>query len=167
MGPLARSAACHRGGTAAAGCWQCTSRSVRLRRVTEVPIGDTPDRSATSSGSNRRFYVDRVRSDPDALRGSLGFYRAFDTTLAQNDKRASEKLPMPVLAVGGAASYGDHVAHALEAVASDVKGVIVLGAGHWVAEQAPDELLNAVAELLAPYRNNWSDQTALAGQAVR
>ena len=28
-------------------------------------------------------------SDPDALRGSLGFYRAFDATLAQNDERAS------------------------------------------------------------------------------
>ena len=56
------------------------------------------------------YYVDRLRSDPDALRGSLGFYRAFDATLAQNDKRASEKLPMPVLAIGGAASYGDHVA---------------------------------------------------------
>ena len=115
------------------------------------------------------YYVDLLRSDPDALRGSLGFYRAFDATLAQNDKRTSEKLPMPVLAIGGAASYGDHVAHAMEAVANDVKGVIVLGAGHWVAEQAPDELLNVLADFLAPYRDAWSatdGPTAPAGAVV-
>ena len=47
---------------------------------------------------------------PTSLRGSLGFYRAFDATLAQNDERASDPLPMPVLAIGGEASYGEHVA---------------------------------------------------------
>src|SRR5919112_869408 len=32
------------------------------------------------------YYV-RTLSDPDALRGSFGFYRAFDATLAQNEQR--------------------------------------------------------------------------------
>src|SRR5436190_8231908 len=32
------------------------------------------------------YYV-RLVSDPDALRGSLGFYRAFEATLGQNDQR--------------------------------------------------------------------------------
>jgi pimeloyl-ACP methyl ester carboxylesterase len=114
------------------------------------------------------YYVDLLRSDRDALRGSLGFYRAFDATLAQNDKRASDKLSMPVLAIGGAASYGDHVAHAMESLAHDVEGVVVLGAGHWVAEQAPDEVLNALTAFLAPYRDGWSaadDRPVSAGQA--
>ena len=113
------------------------------------------------------YYVDLLRSDRDALRGSLGFYRAFDATLAQNDKRASQKLAMPVLAIGGAASYGDHVAHAMESLADDVQGVVVLGAGHWVAEQAPDEVLNALIAFLAPYRDAWSavhDRSVPAGQ---
>ncbi len=115
------------------------------------------------------YYVDLVRSDPDALRGSLGFYRAFDATLAQNNERASKKLTMPVLAIGGAASYGDHVAQAMEAVADDVQGVVILGAGHWVAEQAPEELLAALSDFLAPHRAGWSadqEQSAHAGQAV-
>jgi hypothetical protein len=37
-------------------------------------------------------------------------------------------------------------------VANDAQGVVLEGAAHWVAEQAPEELLAALAEFLAPYR---------------
>jgi hypothetical protein len=46
-------------------------------------------------------------SDPDALRGSFGFYRAWDITIAQNEQRKSRPLSMPVLAIGGAESWGE------------------------------------------------------------
>ena len=59
------------------------------------------------------YYVGSL-SDPDALRGSLGFYRALDATLAQNEERKSRPLTMPVLAIGGAASYGEHVGDAMK-----------------------------------------------------
>jgi len=59
---------------------------------------------------------------------------------------------MPVLAIGGELSYGDHVAEALQAVADDVQGVVIPGTGHWVAEQAPEQLLEALTGFLAPYR---------------
>jgi hypothetical protein len=38
--------------------------------------------------------------------------------------------------------------------ADDVRSVVIPGAGHWVAEQAPDELLTALTEFLVPYREN-------------
>jgi pimeloyl-ACP methyl ester carboxylesterase len=47
------------------------------------------------------YYV-RLVSNPDALRGSLGFYRAWDATVAQNAQRKNRPLAMPVLAIGGA-----------------------------------------------------------------
>jgi hypothetical protein len=31
--------------------------------------------------------------------------------------------------------------------------VVLAGAGHWVAEQAPEELLAALAPFLSPYRD--------------
>ena len=46
----------------------------------------------------------RLVSNPESLRGSLGFYRAFDATIAQNEQRATTALAMPVLAIGGEAS---------------------------------------------------------------
>ena len=83
------------------------------------------------------YYVGLL-SDPDALRGSFGFYRAFDATVAQNEQRKNQRLTMPVLAIGGAASCGEHVGEAMKLVADDVQSVVIPGAGHWVAEEAPE-----------------------------
>jgi pimeloyl-ACP methyl ester carboxylesterase len=99
------------------------------------------------------YYV-RLLSDPDALRGSLGWYRALDATLAQNEQRKSRPLTMPVLAIGGEASYGEHVGEAMMALADDVQSVVIPGTGHWVAEDAPEEMLKALTEFLAPYRES-------------
>jgi pimeloyl-ACP methyl ester carboxylesterase len=103
-----------------------------------------------------RYYVDLLASDADALRGSFGFYRAIPTTTAQNEQRKSVRLTMPVLAIGGAESGGENPANAMRLVADDVQGVVLAGAAHWVAEQAPDELLAAVTPFLAPYREAWA-----------
>ena len=96
------------------------------------------------------YYVDLL-SAPDVLPGCLGFYRAFDATLAQNAERTTTPLGMPVLAIGGAASYGEHVGEAMGALATDVRSVVIPDAGHWVAEQNPDAMLTALTTFLAPY----------------
>ena len=60
---------------------------------------------------------------------------------------------MPVLAIGGAASFGENVANAMKLVADDVESLVIPGTGHFVAEEAPDEMLAALAAFLAPYRD--------------
>jgi pimeloyl-ACP methyl ester carboxylesterase len=99
----------------------------------------------------QRYYFG-LYSDPDVLRGSFGLYRALDTTLAQNDQRKSQPLTMPVLAIGGAESWGEEAGNGMKPAAEDVQTVVIDGAGHWVAEQAPEEMLAALTEFLAPYR---------------
>jgi pimeloyl-ACP methyl ester carboxylesterase len=100
----------------------------------------------------QRYYFD-LFSDPDALRGSFGFYRALDATLAQNGQRKATPLTMPVLAIGGAESWGEEVGNGMKPAADDVQSVVIDGVGHWVAEQAPEEMVAALAEFLAPYRD--------------
>jgi len=58
---------------------------------------------------------------------------------------------MPVLAIGGEASYGDHVAEAMRNLADDVQTAVIPGTGHWVAEDAPEATLAALTAFLAPY----------------
>jgi quercetin dioxygenase-like cupin family protein len=96
------------------------------------------------------YYVDGL-SDPDALHGSFQLYRAFGATTAQNEKRKTRRLPMPVLAMGGAQSLGAMAADTMKLVADDVQTLVIPGIGHWLAEEAPDELLTALTEFLAPY----------------
>jgi pimeloyl-ACP methyl ester carboxylesterase len=113
---------------------------------------------AASAGTTKlpddavKYYVDTLAADPEALRGSFEFYRAISTSAAQNEERKSRRLTMPVLAMGGEESGGENPANAMRLVADDVQGVVLRGSGHWVAEQAPHELLAALTEFLASYR---------------
>jgi len=108
-----------------------------------------------SAGTNKlpadavSYYIDLLAADPDALRGSFGFYRAVGTTIAQNEQRKTRRLTMPVLAIGGEQSGGEGPGNTMKLVADDVQTVVLPGAGHWVAEQAPGELLAALTTFLA------------------
>jgi pimeloyl-ACP methyl ester carboxylesterase len=111
-----------------------------------------------SAGTNKLppdvvdYYVDTL-TEPDALRGTFGFYRALTTTSAQNAERKERRLSLPVLAIGGAESTGEGTGNVMKLVADDVQTVVLPGAAHWVAEQAPHDLLAAVTGFLAPYRD--------------
>ena len=112
-----------------------------------------------SAGTNKlpgyavRYYIDTLAASPDALRGSFEFYRAIPTTIAQNQQRMQRRLTLPVLAIGGGESAGEGVGNTMKLAADDVQAMVIPGCGHWVAEQAPDELLAAVTAFLAPYRD--------------
>src|SRR6476646_3970207 len=78
---------------------------------------------SASAGTNKlpadavNYYVDGLASSPEALHGSFQLYRAFGTTAAQNEQRKTHKLPMPVLAIGGAESSGAMVADTMKLTA--------------------------------------------------
>src|SRR3954464_11410900 len=98
------------------------------------------------------YYV-RLVSNRASLHGSLGFYRAWDATVAQNAQRKNRPLAMPVLAIGGAASWGELVGNEMKLIATNVQSVVIPGTGHWVAEESPRKMLAALTPFLAPYRN--------------
>jgi pimeloyl-ACP methyl ester carboxylesterase len=126
-----------------------------IRGREEIFFGAEFDASA---GTNKlpadvvKHYIDTL-TDPDALRGTFGFYRAITTTIAQNARRKEQRLTLPVLAIGGAESTGEGSATTMKLVADDVQTAVLPGAGHWVAEQAPEDLLAAVTSFLTPYRD--------------
>jgi pimeloyl-ACP methyl ester carboxylesterase len=99
-----------------------------------------------------RYYIDTLK-DPDHLRGSFEFYRAIPTSIAQNQKRKEARLTLPVLAIGGEESSGQSVGNTMKLAADDVQTLVIPGCAHWVAEQAPEQLLAALTTFLAPYRD--------------
>jgi pimeloyl-ACP methyl ester carboxylesterase len=107
-----------------------------------------------------RYYIDTLAADPEALRGSFELYRAFPAMIAQNEQRKARRLTMPVLAIGGAESSGAGVEATMKLVADDVQGLVV-DSGHWVAEQAPEQLVAALTPFLAPYRDASSPVAAV------
>jgi pimeloyl-ACP methyl ester carboxylesterase len=109
------------------------------------------------------YYIDTLAASPDALRGSFEFYREFPTIIAQNEQRKSRRLTMPVLAIGGEESGGEGPGNAMKLVADDVQTVVLAGSGHWVAEQAPEQLVEALTAFLAPYRDGVAAAASAAG----
>jgi pimeloyl-ACP methyl ester carboxylesterase len=108
-----------------------------------------------------QYYIDMLAADPEALRGSFELYRQFTTMITQNEQRKSQRLPMPVLAIGGSESSGEGPGTTMRLVADDVQSVVLQDSGHWVAEQAPEALLEALTGFLAPYREAAHAVTAV------
>ncbi len=80
-------------------------------------------------------------SAPGAMRASMAHYGALPVDLKHNQENARTKLEMPVLALGGEISFAGGVKKSLEAVANDVRGGVLAGCAHWVAEEQPEALL--------------------------
>jgi pimeloyl-ACP methyl ester carboxylesterase len=103
------------------------------------------------AGDDFDVFVDAY-SAPGAMRAGFELYRAFDRD-AQDTRAALErhgKLTVPVLAVGGAISTsGDIVEEMMREVADDVTAVRIPDTGHWVPEEAPAALADAVLEFAA------------------
>jgi pimeloyl-ACP methyl ester carboxylesterase len=121
-----------------------------------------------SAGSNKlpvetvKYYVDGLASTPEALHGSFQMYRAFNASAAQNLERQKQPLQMPVLAMGGEESLGARAADTVKPVADFVQSLVVQGAGHWIAEQAPDQVIGGLGKFLAPYREQRCPVAAAA-----
>jgi pimeloyl-ACP methyl ester carboxylesterase len=99
-----------------------------------------------------RYYVHGL-SNRKALHGSFQLYRALGATAKQNEQRMTHRLQMPVLAMGGAESLGAGAAKTMELTADDVQSLVIPGTGHWLAEQAPKQMVAALTAFLAPYRD--------------
>jgi pimeloyl-ACP methyl ester carboxylesterase len=96
----------------------------------------------------------RQYSAPGAMRAGFAWYRAnFDAQgLAQAKARSAKRLTMPVLALGGSEGVGDALRATVTTIADRVQGGSITprqsgpadGCGHFLPEECPDELTEAV-----------------------
>src|SRR3984893_6056626 len=88
----------------------------------------------------------RVNAAPGATRAALAYQRhnLGPEGIAHTRARAERKLAMRVPAFGAEAGVGAMLLDTMRLVAPDVRGAVVAGCGHYMAEEAP----RAVAEQL-------------------
>lgn len=94
----------------------------------------------------------RTYTQPGAMRAGFSYYRALPQDIADNEKIiAGFKLPMPVLAMGGAKGRGRgrEPEESLRRVALDVRGDVVPDCGHWIPEEQPDYLAKRLLAFFA------------------
>ncbi len=92
----------------------------------------------------------RTHTTPGAIRAGFAYYRAIATDVRDNESR-KEKITLPALAVGGGEGWGrgQEVAKSLRQMATDVTELVIPECGHWIPEEKPEQLCNAIRKLLA------------------
>ncbi|MYD99889.1 MAG: alpha/beta hydrolase, partial [Alphaproteobacteria bacterium] len=97
----------------------------------------------------------RTYSQPEALRAGFAYYRNLPRDTADNAALLATgfRLPMPVLAIGGgrtdAFGRAGEVEASMRRVATDVRGLIAEGSGHFVPEEDPELVARAILEQVA------------------
>lgn len=96
-----------------------------------------------------RIHYAALYALPGAMHAGFSQFAAFDQDAIDNRALlARGKLPMPVLAIGGATSFGPTMAVVMRAAATNVTQVIIPGAGHWLMEEQPAATSAAVVAFL-------------------
>lgn len=95
-------------------------------------------------GGDPRAFSEKARAvyaaaynTPDAIRAGNGYYQTFQQDIA--DLKDYPVLTMPLLGIGG--QYYDLLLAQMEGLASDARYVEFKGAGHYLAEERPDDLV--------------------------
>ncbi len=90
----------------------------------------------------------RVFLIPGTARADFAYYREAisSAALEQMKRRMAEKLILPILAVGAEGGVGLGMLHTMQMVANNVRGVELMGCGHYVPDECPLHLSKAVLE---------------------
>ena len=109
-------------------------------------LSDDPKRIDEAT---REHYA-KLYALPHAMHDALEQFVAFPQDGIDNRAfLAVGKLAMPVLALGGAKSYGANMAVELAFVATNVQGGVIPDSGHWIMEENPA----ATAKLIVGFLN--------------
>ncbi len=98
--------------------------------------------------ATRQHYA-AVYAQPHAIHDAFEQFIAFPQDGEDNKAfLAKGKLTMPVLAIGGGASYGAGLKAELDVVAVNVQGVVIANSGHWLMEEQPAATVAAIVKFL-------------------
>src|SRR6266849_639845 len=98
--------------------------------------------------ASRRHYA-RLYALPGAMHSGFEQFKAFDQDAIDNKAFVAKgMLAMPVLAVGGEASFGPMTAVVMRAAASNVQEVVIPHSGHWLMEENPTATVSTIVDFL-------------------
>jgi pimeloyl-ACP methyl ester carboxylesterase len=97
----------------------------------------------------KRQHYAALYAQPGAIRAGFAQFLAFGQDAADNKTfLAQGKLQMPVLALGGEATFGPMIGAVTRCVAANVEDVIIPDCGHWITEEQPQATTKLVVDFL-------------------
>src|SRR5262249_3325699 len=99
------------------------------------------------SEADRRLYT-KAYAKPGAMHSGFEVFRALDQDAKDFAGFAKTKLRMPMLVLSGEKASGEFLIQQGRMVADNVEGVLVTGSGHWLIDEAPQQVIAKLVEFL-------------------
>jgi pimeloyl-ACP methyl ester carboxylesterase len=96
---------------------------------------------------DRRFYA-KAYARPGGMPAGFEYFRAFEKDAEDFARFAQTPLPMPMLVLTGEKASGEFLIQQGRLVATNVEGVVIRNSGHWLMEEAPDQVIPKLVEFL-------------------
>jgi pimeloyl-ACP methyl ester carboxylesterase len=90
--------------------------------------------------ADRQFYA-RSYAQPGAMRAGFEVFRSFEQDAKDFAEFAQTKLTMPMMVLTGGKASGEFLIEQARLVDTNVDGVVIKGKGHWLMEEAPQEVI--------------------------
>jgi pimeloyl-ACP methyl ester carboxylesterase len=105
------------------------------------------DPQKSVSEKDREFYA-KAYARPGHMAAGMEVFRAFPKDAEDFAVFARTRLTMPMLVLSGEKAGGPFLIEQGRMVAAAVEGVLVKGSGHWLMEEAPDQVIPKLVEFL-------------------
>jgi pimeloyl-ACP methyl ester carboxylesterase len=105
------------------------------------------DAKKSVTEKDREFYA-RAYARPGHMKAGMEVFRAFPKDADDFAGFANTRLAMPMLVLSGEKAGGPFLIEQGKMVATNVEGVLVRGSGHWLMEEAPDQVIPKLVEFL-------------------
>ena len=105
------------------------------------------DRKRSVPEADRRLYA-KAYAQPGAMRAGFEFFRNLERDASDFARLAKTKLTIPMLVLSGEKAGGAFLIEQAQMVATDVRGQVVAGSGHWLMEEAPRAVIPALLDFL-------------------
>jgi pimeloyl-ACP methyl ester carboxylesterase len=92
------------------------------------------------SEADRQLYAASY-AQPGAMRAGFEVFRAFEQDAVDFAAFSKTKLKLPMLVLTGEKASGEFLIRQARLVADKVEGVVVNGSGHWLIDEAPDQVI--------------------------
>jgi pimeloyl-ACP methyl ester carboxylesterase len=96
---------------------------------------------------DRRFYA-KEYARLGGMRAGFEYFRAFEQDAEDFARLAQTPLLMPMLVLTGEKASGEFLIQQGRLVAKNVEGVVVRNSGHWLMEEAPEQVIPKLVEFL-------------------
>ncbi|HMC84794.1 MAG TPA: alpha/beta hydrolase [Chitinophagaceae bacterium] len=92
----------------------------------------------------------RAYSVPGSTTGTFHWFGAFAQDAIDNKELMKNKLPMPLLAMGGEFQSASFLADHARLVATDVTELKIMGSGHWMVQEQTEQVLKGLMNFFMP-----------------